>query len=62
LLPRGIVAVVTHAEIIRSLLLHWHNIPVDDFAGIDVPPASATTVEFSPESVRIHHPDEAALA
>lgn len=40
----GIVVMVTHAEVIRTLLLDAAGLPADDWATIDVEPASVTRV------------------
>jgi broad specificity phosphatase PhoE len=44
------VIVVTHAEIIRTLLMHCRDLPVDDFQHVPVEPASMTCIH--PESGR----------
>ena len=41
---RGPVVMVSHAEIIRSLVLVARELPFDAWASVDVPPASLTTV------------------
>ncbi len=38
------VAIVSHAEPIRAALLHYAGIPLDDFACIEVAPASVSTL------------------
>jgi probable phosphoglycerate mutase len=60
--PDCTVGVVTHAEIIRSMLLRWLQIPVDAFHQVEVHPASITTIEFSPRRVRILDREEPAAA
>jgi broad specificity phosphatase PhoE len=37
------VAIVTHAEIVRSLVLRATNAPIDDYHRIEISPASLTT-------------------
>ncbi len=41
------VAVVSHAEWIRSAVLHYLGAPLDLFARIEIAPASVTTVDLS---------------
>ena len=55
--PRGIVALVTHAEIIRAALLHYLTLGLDDYHGMQIDPASVSTVQFAgsgPVSVRLN--------
>jgi broad specificity phosphatase PhoE len=42
--PGATIVLVTHAEIIRSALLHALGAPADDYRRIDVPPASTTAI------------------
>jgi broad specificity phosphatase PhoE len=45
--PGAIVALVTHAEVIRAVLLYARAIPLDLFHTIEVPPASVSRLELS---------------
>ena len=45
--PGQTLALVTHAEIIRAALLHYLHLGLDDYARIQVDPASMSSVEFS---------------
>ncbi len=38
------IAVVSHAEPIRAVVLHYARIPLDDFLAVDISPASVTTL------------------
>jgi broad specificity phosphatase PhoE len=54
----GTVLIVSHAEPIRAALLHYANIPLDDFLSIAVEPASVSTLCFEGSGVyisRINH-------
>jgi broad specificity phosphatase PhoE len=42
------LALVTHAEIIRSVLLHVLRMPIDEYRRIDVQPASLTVLSMTP--------------
>ena len=45
--PGGTVAVVSHAEWIRSALLHYLGMSLDLFQRLEISPASITTVDLS---------------
>jgi probable phosphoglycerate mutase len=49
----GTILIVSHAEPIRAALLHYANIPLDDFLSITVDPASVSTLCFDRSGVRI---------
>jgi probable phosphoglycerate mutase len=49
----GAVAIVSHAEPIRAALLHYANVPLDDFLSIGVDPASVSTLCFDRSGVHI---------
>jgi probable phosphoglycerate mutase len=40
--PGARVVMVTHAEVIRALILMWLGLPLSAWRGVDVPPASIT--------------------
>lgn len=40
----GTIVVMTHAELIRAVVLHCMSLPLDAWASVDVPFASVTTV------------------
>jgi probable phosphoglycerate mutase len=42
--PGQTIAIVSHAEPIRALVLHFARILLDDFLAIDIDPASVTTL------------------
>jgi broad specificity phosphatase PhoE len=44
-MPRARIALVSHAETIRSVVLHCLRMQLDDFARIEIAPASITIVE-----------------
>jgi probable phosphoglycerate mutase len=44
--PSRTIAMVTHAEIIRAVRLHRADLTADAWQGIDVPPASITTLDL----------------
>ncbi len=45
-LPRARIALVSHAETIRAAVLHFRGMALDDFARIEIAPASITTLAF----------------
>jgi probable phosphoglycerate mutase len=49
----GTILIVSHAEPIRAALLHYANIPLDDFLSIAVDPASVSTLCFDRRGVHI---------
>jgi len=51
--PGGIVAYVTHAEIVRLALLAYRSWPLDRYASIEIEPASVTTVQVQAGVVRV---------
>jgi broad specificity phosphatase PhoE len=44
----GVVALVTHAELVRFALLHYFSLPLDDYHRLDIAPASVSAVRVSP--------------
>ena len=49
------VAVVTHAEVIRTLLTHALGVPLDLCLRMDVAPASVSCVHWQAEWVRVEY-------
>jgi broad specificity phosphatase PhoE len=49
----GTTLIVSHAEPIRAALLHYANIPLDDFLSVTVDPASVSTLCFDRGDVHI---------
>lgn len=45
--PEQDVAIVTHGEIVRSLLLHYLGLPLQAYTRIEVSPASRSLVEYA---------------
>ncbi len=52
LYPGKTVIAVTHAEPIRTLLLHAAGIPLDDFARIGIAPGSVTRLDMAAHACR----------
>jgi broad specificity phosphatase PhoE len=44
--PKGCIVMVTHAELIRAALLHVMALPLDDWARLDIPPASIARLQI----------------
>jgi probable phosphoglycerate mutase len=51
--PGGAVAVFSHADAIKSALMHILGIPLDFHLRLDLPPASISVVEMSPRFARV---------
>jgi broad specificity phosphatase PhoE len=47
------VAIVTHAEIVRSLVLRAIDAPIDDYHRIEISPASLTTLSMDGPEIRV---------
>ncbi len=45
-LPQARIALVSHAETIRAVILHCLGMALDDFARIEIAPASITTISL----------------
>lgn len=58
----GPAVIVTHAEIIRAIVLHCLEAGLDEFDRIAVPPASVTTVEIGSDGARVVRMNGAAAA
>jgi probable phosphoglycerate mutase len=41
------VILITHAEVIRAAVLHYRNLPLDEFLQVPVEPASITTLRLT---------------
>ena len=51
--PGRPLAFVTHAEVIRTLILHWLDAPIDGYHRLVISPASLTRVSLGDSGVRI---------
>jgi broad specificity phosphatase PhoE len=49
----GVAVLVTHAEVIRAALLHWLGRPLDEYASVEVAPASVTILAAGRSGIRI---------
>ena len=56
--PGGIIAIVTHAEVIRCLLLQAMGAPLDEWSSLSIAPGSVT--ELLGTGLRLIHPYSAA--
>lgn len=55
------LVLVTHAEVIRSLVLHCLGAPASDYPRVAIDPASITRLSVDPEGMRIEAVNESAL-
>lgn len=60
--PDASVLLVTHAEIIRALLLHALHAPVDHWALYEIPPASVTRLTWRDDALVAASPPREAVA
>lgn len=51
--PKATVAVVTHADVVRLLLMHYAGMHLDDLQRLAVEPASVSVLAFADGSVRV---------
>ncbi|MBN8908614.1 MAG: histidine phosphatase family protein, partial [Rhodospirillales bacterium] len=51
--PDGAVAVVSHGNVIKSIVAHVLTIPLDMFRRFDIAPASRSVVTLSDEEARV---------
>jgi probable phosphoglycerate mutase len=51
--PDGICAVVSHGDVIRSLVAHFAGIPLDLFQRLEISPASVSTVALGKQEIAI---------
>lgn len=56
--PGASVAVVTHAEIIRAVLMSARRMPLSSWAGIPVPTASVHTIKVDPSDTAAREREE----
>jgi probable phosphoglycerate mutase len=56
------VVMVTHAEIIRAVVLHCLAWPLDAWQGVEIPPASVTTLDIRPSGSALVSLDQRAAA
>jgi probable phosphoglycerate mutase len=54
----GVVALVTHAEVIRSAVLHYLGLSLDAFQRLEISPASITTLVLDGETTTVHSINE----
>lgn len=47
------VLLVTHADVVRAILLHCLGMPLDLFARLEIGPTSISTIELSTDAVRV---------
>lgn len=59
--PGRSIVLVTHAEVIRSVVLHWLQASVDGFYRLSISPASWTRVSIGDWGVRIDGINQQAL-
>ncbi|WP_283772344.1 histidine phosphatase family protein [Bradyrhizobium sp. sBnM-33] len=45
-LPDGHIALCSHAEVIRAVVLHALNLPLDDYHRLDIAPATISTISI----------------
>jgi len=53
LIPDGRVVMVSHAEVIRAAILHYLDLPLDQFARIEIGPATISTVAIGQQGARV---------
>lgn len=51
--PEGRIALVTHGDVIRSIIAHYAGIPLDLFQRIEIAPASISIVSVAPDWVSV---------
>ncbi|MFL6618862.1 MAG: histidine phosphatase family protein [Povalibacter sp.] len=51
--PRATFILVTHAEVIRTLVMYWLGVPTDSFLQVPIAPASITTIAFDSDGARV---------
>lgn len=51
--PGRVIAIVTHAEVIRAALMYWLDAPLDGYSRLAIHPASCSTVSLGDWGVRI---------
>jgi len=51
--PEGLVAVVSHGDVIRAALAHYAGIPLDLAHRLEIAPASVSVLELAPGGARL---------
>jgi len=51
--PDATVAIVSHADVIRAVLLHYLGIPMELYARLEIDPASVSVLELRPGAIRL---------
>jgi broad specificity phosphatase PhoE len=60
--PPGPIVIVSHAEPIRAAVLHWRGLDLDQFACVQIEPASMTVLHLKcPKSAQWTDLDQAAV-
>jgi probable phosphoglycerate mutase len=57
--PEGHVAVCSHAEVIRAVVLHALKLPLDDFHRVEIAPGTISTVAFGGNGAELISLDQA---
>jgi probable phosphoglycerate mutase len=60
--PGQTIAIVSHAEPIRALVLHFARILLDDFLAIDIDPASVTTLVGNDGGIHLSYVNQKVAA
>lgn len=60
--PGSTIVMVTHAEIIRAVVLHCLAWPLDAWRGVEIVPASVTTLDIRPSGSALVSLDQRAAA
>jgi broad specificity phosphatase PhoE len=56
--PRGAIAIVSHSEVIRSIVLRCLDLPASQYYRLRIDPASVTCLEMDGEFVRLESVNE----
>ncbi len=60
--PGETVAIVSHADLVRSALLHYRGLPLDLYHRIEIDPASVSAVLWSPTQAHILYVNDTSFA
>ena len=60
--PGSTIVIVTHAEIIRAVVLHCLAWPLDAWQGVEIAPASVTTLDIRPSGSALVSLDQRVAA
>jgi probable phosphoglycerate mutase len=60
--PEACIVLVSHAETIRAAILHCRGMALDDFARIEIAPASITTLTFGERGWNVTEINQAVAA